>query len=379
MNSSEYKELENTSEQNSKNQYWQIARTLISVATYIAPIFFLDERRKKFDGNNEKDVIATFLFCAAMLTNAYEVISSSLESCKSRNNNIKNNENSPTENSSDIESEKVNLLQNSSSCFEPIQILEHCRSALGYCILPATTIGQSAAVAAQILNPSPEITEMTNLAIAVFSIVGLPSSSLFAAIDLKIQEHIKNKKNSDDEAQQQENQKGPINCSNVNIFLNVAAAVASVALIMTMNKENELANSSIVTAFTTLAKLGACYSKNQMLPREAQIAESSYTFAMAVTAGIASSIPFFSNSGIKPIAVMSALDMAISGLRPSVDIYTAKKVAEEKRDDNKDAPSTSFFFKNLERIKDYLDHFLFKEIEADKDKSGVNNKNSNIR
>jgi hypothetical protein len=374
MINSAYEGLENAPEKNLKDQYWQIARTLISVATYVAPLFFLDERRKKFDGNSEKDVIATFLFCASMLTNAYEVISSSLESCKSRNSNIKSDENSPAESSSDVESDRQTLLQNSSSCFEPIQLLEYCRNGLGYCVLPVATIGQSAAVAAQILNPSQEIIEMTNLAIQVFSVVGLPSSSLFTAIDLKIQEHIKNKKNPDDEAQQQENQKGLINCNSVSIFLNTAAAIASVALIMTMNKENELANTSIITAFTTLAKLSACYSKNQMLPQEAQIAESAYTFAMAITASIASSIPFFSNSDIKPIAIMSAVDMAISGLRPSVDNYTAEKVAEEKRGDIGEKPSPSCFFKNLKKMKDHLDlnHFLFEKIETDEKKPTTN-------
>ncbi len=191
MGNSEYEELENAPEKNLKDQYWQIARTLISVAAYVAPLFFLDERRKKFDGNSEKDVIATFLFCAAMITNVYEIASSSVESCKSRNSNIKSDKNSPAESSSETESERQMLLQNSSSCFEPIQLLEYCRNGLGYCVLPVATIGQSAAVAAQILNPSQEIAEMTNLAIQVFSIVGLPSSSLFAAIDLKIQEHIK--------------------------------------------------------------------------------------------------------------------------------------------------------------------------------------------
>ena len=129
-----YKELEglkNASEKNSEDQYWQIARTLLSVAAYVAPLFFLDERRKKFDGNSEKDVIATFLFCAAMLTNVYEIASSSLESCKSRNSNIKSGENSPVESSSDVESDRQTLLQNSSSCFEPIQLLEYCRNGLG--------------------------------------------------------------------------------------------------------------------------------------------------------------------------------------------------------------------------------------------------------
>ncbi len=139
-----------------------------------------------------------------------------------------------------------------------------------------------------------------------------------------------------------------------------------------MNKENELANTSIITAFTTLAKLAACYSKNQMLPQEAQIAESAYTFAMAVSAGIASSIPFFSNSDIKPIAIMSAVDMALSGLRPSVDIYTAKKIAEEKRGDIKEKPSPSFLLKNSKKIKNYIDHFLFEEIETDKKKPTTN-------
>ena len=213
---------------------------------------------------------------------------------------------------------------------------------------------------------------MTNLAIQVFSVVGLPSSSLFTAIDLKIQEHIKNKKNPDDEAQQQENQKGLINCNSVSIFLNTAAAIASVALIMTMNKENELANTSIITAFTTLAKLSACYSKNQMLPQEAQIAESAYTFAMAITASIASSIPFFSNSDIKPIAIMSAVDMALSGLRPTVDIYTAKNVAEEKCGDIEKKPSPSFLFKNLKKIQYCIDHSLFEEIETDEKKTTKN-------
>ena len=374
MINSEYEGLENAPEKNLKDQYWQIARTLISVATYVAPLFFLDERRKKFDGNSEKDVIATFLFCASMLTNAYGVISSSLESCKARNSNIKSDENSPAESSSDVESDRQTLLQNSSSCFEPIQLLEYCRNGLGYCVLPAATIGQSAAVAAQILNPSREIIEMTNLAIQVFSIVGLPSSSLFTAMDLKIQEHIKNKKESEDD------EKSLINCSNASVFLNVAVAIASVALITTMNKENELANTSVITAFTTLAKLAACYSKNQMLPQEAQIVESAYTFAMAVSAGIASSIPFFSNSDIKPIAIMSALDMAISGLRPAVDNYTAEKVAkekrgdiaenpavdnytaekvaEEKRGDIGEKPSPSFSLTNLETIKDHPRSFF---------------------
>ena len=368
MINSKYEGLKNAPEKNLKDQYWQIARTLISVATYVAPLFFLDERRKKFDGNSEKDVIATFLFCASMLTNAYEVISSSLESCKARNSNIKSDENSPAKSSSDVESGRQTLLQNSSSCFEPIQLLEYCRNGLGYCVLPAATIGQSAAVAAQILNPSQEIIEMTNLAIQVFSIVGLPSSSLFTAMDLKIQEHIKNKKESEDETPQQENEKSLINCSNASIFLNVAAAIASVALITTMNKENELANTIVNTVFTTFAKLSACYSKNQMLPKEAKIAESAYTFAMAVSAGIASSIPFFSNSDIKPIAIMSAIDMGLSGLRPAVDNYTAEKVAEEKRGDIGEKPSPSFSLTNLEKIKDHLDHFLFKEIETDEKK-----------
>ena len=182
---------------------------------------------------------------------------------------------------------------------------------------------------------------MTNLAIEVFSIVGLPASSLFTAIDLKIQEHI-DKKDSDLTAQQ-ENQTGLINCNNVNVFLNVAAAIASVALITTMNKEDELVNTSVITAFTTLAKLCACYSKNQMLPQEAKIAESSYAFAMAITAGIASSIPFFNDNNIKLIGIISAIDMAISALRPSVDNYTAQKVAEQKLNaGNQNLSETSF-------------------------------------
>ena len=139
-----------------------------------------------------------------------------------------------------------------------------------------------------------------------------------------------------------------------------------------MNKENELANTSAITAFTTLTKLAACYSKNQMLPQKAQIAESAYTFAMAVSAGIASSIPFFSNSDIKPIAIMSAIDMGLSGLRPAVDNYTAEKVAEEKRGDIGEKPSPSFSLTNLEKIKDHLDHFLFEEIETDEKKPTTN-------
>ena len=54
--------------QNSNRYYWQLAISFFFVASYIAPIIFLDKHRKKFDGSNEKDVIATILFCAALLT-----------------------------------------------------------------------------------------------------------------------------------------------------------------------------------------------------------------------------------------------------------------------------------------------------------------------